>query len=383
MRERDVRRPGSGFGIGQRPRASTTPATSRRRRRSRSSTTRRRRASRPRRPAPRTPTAGTTTPSPSPSRAPTPSRASTPARPAPTAGPDSASAAVTGTCRDKAGNAATASFALHYDATPPDGHRRDAGPPARPRTAGTTTGSSSRSAAPTRPPASPPATPPRTTSPTEPSAHGERPLPRQGRQREPPAPTASGSTRRRRSSQSSTSTRRATRSRSRGRPPPTSPPSRSSRTRKGNSKPVTLYDGKRITSFTDKRVAERQTATRTSSRPSTSAGNAIVGKGDRRLRRRRCSRRRQLGDGPRRHDAPLALGRHATYYNVQLWRAGKKVLTTWPAGPSLRAAGSSRPAPTWLVWPGLGPRSAAPVRRADRAEHVRRQGLNAAPCVAK
>ncbi len=34
-------------------------------------------------------------------------------------GPDSATASVTGTCQDKAGNVASASFALKYDATPP------------------------------------------------------------------------------------------------------------------------------------------------------------------------------------------------------------------------------------------------------------------------
>ena len=34
-------------------------------------------------------------------------------------GPDNGSASVSGTCRDKAGNTGTASFALHYDSTPP------------------------------------------------------------------------------------------------------------------------------------------------------------------------------------------------------------------------------------------------------------------------
>jgi hypothetical protein len=37
----------------------------------------------------------------------------------PYSGPDSAAAAVTGTCRDVAGNASTGSFAIKYDATPP------------------------------------------------------------------------------------------------------------------------------------------------------------------------------------------------------------------------------------------------------------------------
>jgi hypothetical protein len=48
---------------------------------------------------------------------------------------------------------------------------------------------------------------------------------------------------------------------------------------------------------------------------------------------------------------------HATYYNVQLWLRGRKVMTSWPAVPSLRI-GNLRPgAYAWLVWPGLGPRA--------------------------
>lgn len=58
----------------------------------------------------------------------------------------------------------------------------------------------------------------------------------------------------------------------------------------------------------------------------------------------------------------------ATYYNVQLFRNGKKVLSAWPSGHSLRLrrswtyAGhrySLRPGRyRWYVWPGHGPRSA-------------------------
>jgi hypothetical protein len=60
--------------------------------------------------------------------------------------------------------------------------------------------------------------------------------------------------------------------------------------------------------------------------------------------------------------------RDATYYNVQLHRDGRKILTAWPAKPSLRLqrtwryAGSSfRLTPgtyRWYVWPGFGQRSA-------------------------
>jgi hypothetical protein len=58
----------------------------------------------------------------------------------------------------------------------------------------------------------------------------------------------------------------------------------------------------------------------------------------------------------------------ATYYNVQLFRDGKKILTVWPRRPSFslvetwRYAGTSfRLTPgtyRWYVWPGFGPRSA-------------------------
>jgi len=60
--------------------------------------------------------------------------------------------------------------------------------------------------------------------------------------------------------------------------------------------------------------------------------------------------------------------RNATYYNVQLFRNGKKILTTWPASTSFRLTQSwrydgraQRLAPgryRWYVWPGLGKRSA-------------------------
>jgi hypothetical protein len=59
----------------------------------------------------------------------------------------------------------------------------------------------------------------------------------------------------------------------------------------------------------------------------------------------------------------------ASYYNLQLFRNGKKVLSRWPATPRFRLPGSwafagkhfkLRPGKyTWYVWPGLGPRSKA------------------------
>ena len=58
----------------------------------------------------------------------------------------------------------------------------------------------------------------------------------------------------------------------------------------------------------------------------------------------------------------------ATYYNVQLYRNGKKILTAWPTTTSFRIERSwrfdgrvQRLTPgryRWYVWPGLGARSA-------------------------
>jgi hypothetical protein len=58
----------------------------------------------------------------------------------------------------------------------------------------------------------------------------------------------------------------------------------------------------------------------------------------------------------------------ATYYNVQLFRGGKKILTLWPTKPILQVPSAWRFGGTtfrlapgvyrWYVWPGFGPRSA-------------------------
>jgi hypothetical protein len=59
----------------------------------------------------------------------------------------------------------------------------------------------------------------------------------------------------------------------------------------------------------------------------------------------------------------------ASYYNVQLWRAGRKILSAWPTRPQLRlratwryggasyrlSAGRYR----WYVWPGYGSKARA------------------------
>lgn len=72
-------------------------------------------------------------------------------------------------------------------------------------------------------------------------------------------------------------------------------------------------------------------------------------------------------DGARAWSPPVlrwALVRRATYYNVQLWRNNRKVLSTWPTRTRValrqrwRFAGRTfRLTPgvyRWYVWPGLG-----------------------------
>lgn len=64
--------------------------------------------------------------------------------------------------------------------------------------------------------------------------------------------------------------------------------------------------------------------------------------------------------------APVSI---ATYYNVQVWRNGKKILSAWPGSPRYALStrwtfGGARYRLTpgtyrWHVWPGMGSRSAA------------------------
>ena len=59
----------------------------------------------------------------------------------------------------------------------------------------------------------------------------------------------------------------------------------------------------------------------------------------------------------------------ASYYNVQLFNAGKKILSVWPVTTHLKLPGSWTFAGKkhrlvagtyrWYVWPGYGPRKAS------------------------
>jgi hypothetical protein len=77
-------------------------------------------------------------------------------------------------------------------------------------------------------------------------------------------------------------------------------------------------------------------------------------------------------DGARPASPPVlrwALVRRATYYNVQLWRNNRKILSTWPSRTRValrqrwRFAGRTRRLTPgvyrWYVWPGLGSRARA------------------------
>jgi hypothetical protein len=118
---------------------------------------------------------------------------------------------------------------------------------------------------------------------------------------------------------------------------------------------VTLYEGKPITSFTDKKV---QNGNRYAYvvQALDDAGNAADGTGAGNPVAPLLSPRQaaHLGTGATLRWRPVP---RAAYYNVQLWLRGRKVLSTWPAGPSLRLPRLRAGTYTWLVWPGVGPRA--------------------------
>jgi hypothetical protein len=131
------------------------------------------------------------------------------------------------------------------------------------------------------------------------------------------------------------------------------------------STPVKLYDGKRISKWTVKKLRNGNHY-KFSVVATDIAGNAIT---------------RTIAVTPQAalyapklnavvHGRPMLRWRSvkkASYYNVQLWFRGKKVFTTWPAGPGFRIPAqwsylghtySFGPGKwVWYVFPGFGPRS--------------------------
>ena len=127
------------------------------------------------------------------------------------------------------------------------------------------------------------------------------------------------------------------------------------RTGGGAKAAVTVYAGKRQTAFSDQKVhnGKRYSYVLTAF---DAAGNAATLKGlatpSSPLLAPRGTARVRGGATLRWRSVPKA-----SYYNVQLWLAGKKTLTLWPAVPSLHLTNLPVGKYTWYVWPGVGPRS--------------------------
>jgi len=126
-------------------------------------------------------------------------------------------------------------------------------------------------------------------------------------------------------------------------------------TRTGGGKPDTVYSGKRVTTVTDKKVrnGDRYSYVVTAY---DAAGNSVALKGlatpSAALLAPRASA--HVRGGVTLRWRPV---RGATYYTVQLWVKGRKVLSTWPAGATLHIDRLAPGRYTWLVWPGKGARS--------------------------
>ena len=131
------------------------------------------------------------------------------------------------------------------------------------------------------------------------------------------------------------------------------------------AKPTTVYDGKPTATFTDKNLRNgiRYAYTVTGI---DAAGNKTTEKAAAEPSSPLFAPRKQahVHAGVVLRWRPTA---GATYYNVQLWYKGAKILTTWPTGPSFRVPSSwaylgrtyqLRPGSySWFVWPGKGART--------------------------
>jgi hypothetical protein len=275
-------------------------------------------------------------------------------------GPDSGSASVVGSCRDKAGNSASATFALKYDATPPT---VTGATPDRPPDAGgfynhkvvvtfagtdSTSGISSCDTVTYDKPDSQSAkvtgvchdnagnvssqapfafkydsTPPKLSGLTAAAENGRVDLSWN------PSPDVA-----------SLVVTRST----------------------GGAAPKTVYSGTRIATFADRNLRNGVRYTYTVI-ATDDAGNAAT------MKTTAQPSTALIAPSQQAHVRGSVLLRwrsasHAGYYNVQLWRSGTKVLSSWPSGPSFRIARtwsylgrSYNLAPgryTWFVWPGRG-----------------------------
>ena len=132
------------------------------------------------------------------------------------------------------------------------------------------------------------------------------------------------------------------------------------------SAPKTVYSGKRITGLADKNLKNGVHYAYTVVAVD-AAGNAATEKATAQPTAPLLAPREQA----RVHGSVVLRWRafpRAAYYNVQLWFRGTKVLSAWPSATSYRISSSwnylgraHRLAPgryTWLVWPGRGSRTA-------------------------
>ena len=134
----------------------------------------------------------------------------------------------------------------------------------------------------------------------------------------------------------------------------------------GNSAPKTVYSGRRTSEFADQNLKDgvRYAYTVVAS---DAAGNAVTEKTTVRPMLALIAPRRQAHvRGPvilRWRSVP-----RTAYYNVQLWFRGAKILSAWPSETRIRIPSAwtflsrdYRLTPgryTWLVWPGRGPKTA-------------------------
>jgi hypothetical protein len=267
-------------------------------------------------------------------------------------GPDAASASVAGSCRDKAGNTGTASFALRYDATPPT---VTTATPERPPDANgwynhkvvvafggsdATSGIASCDAPAYEKPDSATASVAGrcTDNAGNSSAAGAFQFKYDS---SPPKLSALEITS---LDRTATLSWRAS-----------ADVSELTIVRTGGGPADTVYRGRRVTTFTDRRIRNGNRYTYTITALDT-AGNAVSLKGlatpAASLLSPRAAAHVTGGVTLRWRRA-----RGASYYNVQLWTGGRKVLTTWPATPALHLLHLPRGKYTWLVWPGKGDRS--------------------------
>jgi hypothetical protein len=133
-----------------------------------------------------------------------------------------------------------------------------------------------------------------------------------------------------------------------------------------NGDPQTVYEGN-ATSFTDRGLAngvEYRYVVRSADAAGTSSPGVAIAVTPRR------NYLRAPKDGARLRKPPKLVwtrNAEASYYNVQLFRGEKKILSTWPVGASLKLKRSwkyqgkrytlTKGTYRWYVWPGFGTRA--------------------------